>query len=102
MIRLPPRSTLFPYTTVFRSGADLISGGAGNDTLSYANSASAVIVDLPSQLTWDGTVNDTLSSIENAVGSSKNDAIKSTTLNSSHNVMPYAAYCFSRGDCNDY
>src|SRR3712207_9165873 len=26
MIRRPPRSTLFPYTTLFRSGADLIRG----------------------------------------------------------------------------
>src|SRR3712207_7543800 len=28
MIRRPPRSTLFPYTTLFRSGA---RGGAGGD-----------------------------------------------------------------------
>src|SRR5258708_17301536 len=27
MIRRPPRSTLFPYTTLFRSGASLSSGG---------------------------------------------------------------------------
>src|SRR5260370_23028833 len=27
MIRRPPRSTLFPYTTLFRSGADLIRLG---------------------------------------------------------------------------
>src|SRR3712207_8859156 len=26
MIRRPPRSTLFPYTTLFRSGADLVLG----------------------------------------------------------------------------
>src|SRR2546430_10817698 len=26
MIRRPPRSTLFPYTTLFRSHADLVSG----------------------------------------------------------------------------
>src|SRR3712207_7675857 len=29
MIRRPPRSTLFPYTTLFRS----LSGGDGNDTI---------------------------------------------------------------------
>src|SRR3712207_8730412 len=36
MIRRPPRSTLFPYTTLFRSGSglnDIIVGGAGDDTL---------------------------------------------------------------------
>src|SRR3970040_1481724 len=26
MIRRPPRSTLFPYTTLFRSNADLVAG----------------------------------------------------------------------------
>src|SRR2546430_12641376 len=28
MIRRPPRSTLFPYTTLFRSGADAVDGDA--------------------------------------------------------------------------
>src|SRR5256885_12886963 len=36
MIRRPPRSTLFPYTTLFRSGADLVmkSNGASRFLLS--------------------------------------------------------------------
>src|SRR5260370_31763476 len=29
MIRRPPRSTLFPYTTLFRSSPSLIEGGRG-------------------------------------------------------------------------
>src|SRR2546430_17466759 len=29
MIRRPPRSTLFPYTTLFRSHQDTVAGGAG-------------------------------------------------------------------------
>src|SRR5437764_9140097 len=29
MIRQPPRSTLFPYTTLFRSGGDLKTGPCG-------------------------------------------------------------------------
>src|SRR3712207_8143565 len=33
MIRRPPRSTLFPYTTLFRSPGNLINGGAGQATL---------------------------------------------------------------------
>src|SRR5688572_33489055 len=35
MIRRPPRSTLFPYTTLFRSGAHSLSPceGAGNESL---------------------------------------------------------------------
>src|SRR2546427_11417044 len=31
MIRRPPRSTLFPYTTLFRSDFDLRNGGGGRD-----------------------------------------------------------------------
>src|SRR3712207_8154600 len=31
MIRRPPRSTLFPYTTLFRS--ENVTGGSGNDIL---------------------------------------------------------------------
>src|SRR3712207_9228680 len=50
MIRRPPRSTLFPYTTLFRSddtilggrGPDRIDAGAGNDTV-YGNSAPDLI-----------------------------------------------------------
>src|SRR3712207_7327153 len=33
MIRRPPRSTLFPYTTLFRSGSDLDTVLAGDDRL---------------------------------------------------------------------
>ena len=57
------------------AGADLISGGFGADTVSYASSHAAVIVDLGAQLTWDGSVNDHLSSIENAIGSSLDDIL---------------------------
>src|SRR3712207_1159603 len=31
MIRRPPRSTLFPYTTLFRSPGDLLDDDAGRD-----------------------------------------------------------------------
>ena len=61
-------------------GTDFISGGAGSDTVSYANSRAGVIVDLLGQVTWDGTANDTLSSIENAIGSSLNDTFYSNAL----------------------
>src|SRR2546422_8399678 len=38
MIRRPPRSTLFPYTTLFRSGQDL--GGSRNHRPAPANEVS--------------------------------------------------------------
>src|SRR2546427_4090043 len=33
MIRRPPRSTLFPYTTLFRSGSECCGGGWGRQVL---------------------------------------------------------------------
>ena len=56
-------------------GADQINGAAGSDTVNYAASSRAVIVDLTAQLTWDGAINDLLSSIDKATGSRFNDLI---------------------------
>src|SRR5688572_31337585 len=39
MIRRPPRSTLFPYTTLFRSGLQMFSSGGGPRSLADLNSA---------------------------------------------------------------
>ena len=56
-------------------GADLINGLGGFDTVNYASSLSGAVIDLNRQLTWDGTDNDTLVSIENAIGSRFNDTL---------------------------
>src|SRR5256885_12359288 len=40
MMRRPPRSTLFPYTTLFRSGSGTITGGGGADTVSATKDAN--------------------------------------------------------------
>src|SRR2546430_9047467 len=37
MIRRPPRSTLFPYTTLFRSGPICYKGGGTEPTITDAN-----------------------------------------------------------------
>src|SRR2546430_12938884 len=36
MIRRPPRSTLFPYTTLFRSRRDIVENGSTDGTLEIA------------------------------------------------------------------
>src|SRR2546423_7638706 len=42
MIRRPPRSTLFPYTTLFRSGrVPTTGGGTPSDIVIYANDIAA-------------------------------------------------------------
>src|SRR6185295_17947543 len=60
------------------SAPNRFDGGGGNDTVSYVSSASGVIIDLPSQSTWDGHVNDILTNIQNAIGSPFDDRFYST------------------------
>src|SRR2546426_9732612 len=71
MIRRPPRSTLFPYTTLFRSRRQVPAApaqpGAGAGRL-YATSGSLGV---------------------------KTDR-KSTRLNSSHLVISYAVFCLKK------
>jgi Ca2+-binding RTX toxin-like protein len=56
-------------------GSDQISGGGGLDTVSYATSSRAVLINLGGEATADGINTDTLSSIENAIGSAFSDII---------------------------
>src|SRR5439155_21003875 len=70
MIRRPPRSTLFPYTTLFRS---LIATGSGAHTRS--RSCGAVPRSRPR-----ATITDR----------------KSTRLNSSHVAISYAVFCLKK------
>src|SRR5438034_3865514 len=77
MIRRPPRSTLFPYTTLFRSVAEGISrdpGHRGGDL------HGAVIV-------GEG---------DGAVEADAQQDRKSTRLNSSHTVISYAVFCLKK------
>src|SRR3989454_4203515 len=81
MIRRPPRSTLFPYTTLFRS--ELASATFHNDA-SYEVRAAA----LTALVRADSTARD--SAI--AWGLDR----KSTRLNSSHLVISYAVFCLKK------
>src|SRR2546430_9785693 len=72
MIRRPPRSTLFPYTTLFRSHEKISK---------YARSSSGKTW----RLTW-------LSAI---IVIAERDR-KSTRLNSSHSQISYAVFCLKK------
>ena len=56
-------------------GDDLINGGGGIDTASYANAGGGVNVNLGNGTASGADGNDTLTSIENAIGSAFNDSI---------------------------
>src|SRR2546430_8570853 len=86
MIRRPPRSTLFPYTTLFRS-ADFIAL-ASNFNQAYAGGAIAA-GDSDQQM---------LAAFAAAHGVSvvpQTDR-KSTRLNSSHSQISYAVFCLKK------
>src|SRR2546429_3698318 len=73
MIRRPPRSTLFPYTTLFRSPA---------------HRATA----LRSEPTWPSSRLDASTSARARCPADR----KSTRLNSSHGYISYAVFCLKK------
>src|SRR5687768_17922515 len=96
MIRRPPRSTLFPYTTLFRSGytPDLVSGGNANPVLGgpdrYFDAGQFA---LPSRNLYGNLGRSTL--ISPGVVTVDLDR-KSTRLNSSHGYISYAVFCLKK------
>src|SRR5438067_9577884 len=76
MIRRPPRSTLFPYTTLFRSAirAEFVAG----------------LCELERDVGRDGRIE-----VESHGSQHRSDR-KSTRLNSSHVSISYAVFCLKK------
>src|SRR2546426_1289818 len=93
MIRRPPRSTLFPYTTLFRSARRLGErarraraarrggGCAGTDPAAHARPRAR-----------EARARERLASSWTSVSGDR----KSTRLNSSHLVISYAVFCLKK------
>src|SRR5256885_2659290 len=77
MIRRPPRSTLFPYTTLFRSPLLRHLVGGGEEHAQAHRLRHAVLVEL-------------------ALVDDRQQDRKSTRLNSSHLVISYAVFCLKK------
>src|SRR5439155_19576682 len=77
MLRPPPRSTLFPYTTLFRSGS-AGSGRSGSERRWWCSSRSR---------SRPGS--------EGSAAAARPDR-KSTRLNSSHVAISYAVFCLKK------
>src|SRR5260221_5079878 len=96
MIRRPPRSTLFPYTTLFRSISMLRIGG--NDGIGCAIS---LLLDAHLAI-WarhDRHMANEVSEDERGLvryGKLLGIDRKSTRLNSSHTVISYAVFCLKK------
>src|SRR2546426_3047313 len=84
MIRRPPRSTLFPYTTLFRSDALELAhlfGAMEKDAVgTHLEPGKATLAEIALELHFIGSVEDR----------------KSTRLNSSHLVISYAVFCLKK------
>jgi Ca2+-binding RTX toxin-like protein len=65
-------------------GNDSIDGGTGSNTVDYSNDANAVSVDLSMGSATDGSHSDTLSNIQNVIGTAYDDTI---TGDSNDNVL---------------
>src|SRR2546430_8939152 len=77
MIRRPPRSTLFPYTTLFRSHKpSAAAGGATSHRVKLATTPTRPMATL-------------------VTGPTRADR-KSTRLNSSHSQISYAVFCLKK------
>src|SRR2546425_34131 len=63
MIRRPPRSTLFPYTTLFRSANDSYTRLATSGTFTVTGSGGATLSVSPTSVAAGGTVTATWSGI---------------------------------------
>src|SRR5258707_5780464 len=84
MIRRPPRSTLFPYTTLFRSAVQLCP--SSSDRIACESNLPPSEASLIA-MTWWGVLRLSAMSLTDR---------KSTRLNSSHANISYAVFCLKK------
>src|SRR3712207_6997652 len=101
MIRRPPRSTLFPYTTLFRSGAQFVD--------SPLDRALALLLagERDAALRWSAAVVQQDASVPSALILTSRLLAeagdrKSTRLNSSHANISYAVFCLKKKKISTY
>src|SRR2546421_2158467 len=90
MIRRPPRSTLFPYTTLFRSA--FVARRHRECARRFAD-VQSIRPDARTEVTADD--NHERSAVRQAPEKKRTDR-KSTRLNSSHDQISYAVFCLKK------
>src|SRR2546426_7977485 len=100
MIRRPPRSTLFPYTTLFRSreggASETVGDAGGSPDRASASSRRGVSVRAPADVAARARRRGRrLRLLRRDAGDRK-----STRLNSSHLVISYAVFCLKKKRLN--
>src|SRR5438128_6001067 len=96
MIRRPPRSTLFPYTTLFRSSALVFTDGAEMPRMTAAVSGGRMQAERCPAVIFHAELRNftRLSEIL--------EDRKSTRLNSSHGSISYAVFCLKKKKKNQH
>src|SRR5206468_12602487 len=100
--RRPPRSTLFPYTTLFRSvskkfGRESLDGPKANTTVD--SHPPQVFIATPTPGEWTNKdvlrwiAQDAASGVASVIVTLDGRDRKSTRLNSSHDQISYAVFC---------
>src|SRR3712207_8953316 len=94
MIRRPPRSTLFPYTTLFRSELVVVHTTGNPATSATAGARNdAYVKGAPADANNYGSAN----SVQVKYNANYADR-KSTRLNSSHANISYAVFCLKKNN----
>src|SRR5256885_8883839 len=101
MIRRPPRSTLFPYTTLFRSQRNFQHPPVPQPWHAHklAMRDQQLAVDMENHARQDGFVHDKRQQESRKAVQADGDR-KSTRLNSSHLVISYAVFCLKKKKTN--
>src|SRR5256885_5695129 len=97
MIRRPPRSTLFPYTTLFRSGQVAVQKP---QCVQVRNTFSDAAVSASASCSAEKSVRTRSTPFDHPPGVQDVAWVetdrKSTRLNSSHLVISYAVFCLKK------
>src|SRR3712207_8592419 len=96
MIRRPPRSTLFPYTTLFRSRGRLVMTNKDFATHPFVPAERLDVVSASGSRSW--TPAEAVAYGMAGIAADFRDAVdrKSTRLNSSHANISYAVFCLKK------
>src|SRR2546422_7647555 len=92
MIRRPPRSTLFPYTTLFRSQR----GNEGSAPAHVSSSVGQYFSWVSSQFSVKPVLRSVLTDKLTTENPTEILDRKSTRLNSSHGYISYAVFCLKK------
>src|SRR2546430_8453417 len=93
MIRRPPRSTLFPYTTLFRSEFTAELPLAVLSEIAWNAQGTELCATTRTEIYWLRAT--PLELLRTAAGENPLDR-KSTRLNSSHSQISYAVFCLKK------